>query len=96
MWLFEGFVAEGRLPPCDELPSITTAQRAIDAHPETVSRLEALPDAANAVWVRAYSPKECPGKGGINVTYDNVTTKEEIKEILGERFFGVPYSLSNV
>ncbi len=84
-------------PPCSELPSRALVNRVLRSHVDAISKLEDLPNTGGSVWVQASSPRQaCREKAVVEITYDNVETRSEIREFLGDTFFGVPYMLHNV
>lgn len=78
--------------PCDQLPSFNSAQLIFNTHQDTVDEIENLNP--GHVFVSLVEP--CPGKGGIEIMYGTMKTRNNIKSLLGDNFFGVPYVLINI
>ncbi len=78
--------------PCDQLPSFNSVQQIFNAHQDTVDEIENLNP--GHVFVSLVEP--CPGMGGIEIMYGTMNTRNKIKSLLGDDFFGVPYVLINI
>ena len=85
---------DGRRPPCDQLPALSAVQRILDENASTVSKLK---DPDRGVFLSVINDaNRCPGKAYLHITYDTLTTRRDIKRLLGETFFGVPYTMQNI
>ncbi len=79
--------------PCDQLPTIESAQKIYLDHNDTIEAIENV--SPGLIWVE-FSTERCEGKAEIRIYYDSMNSRNEIKEIIGNRFFGIPYRMFNV
>lgn len=83
------------LPPCGELPTPEAVDEVVADHPEVIEKLESL-STSNSVRVSVTPVEECPRGAALLITYGGLSTREQIRELLGEDFFGVPYRMLNI
>lgn len=79
---------------CSELPSVEEVQKVLTDHKDTIQELEKLSD-TNSIWF-SIDTERCSGKADILIYYGTESQRKQIKEIIGEKFFGVPYRMFNV
>ena len=77
---------------CNLLPDYHKAKNIFQQTSSTITQLEGL---SSSVMVSLDSNR-CPGKGEVIITYDSLQTRDNIKEILGKDYFGIPYRLLNI
>ncbi|MEK6978891.1 MAG: hypothetical protein AABW86_01590 [Candidatus Micrarchaeota archaeon] len=80
--------AEGA--PCEKLPSISDAEKIIEEHNETFKKIESL---SQNVEIRT---ERCEGKAVIFINYGAKAERDSIKNMMGDTFFGIPYTMHNV
>lgn len=79
---------------CNELPSAEEAQKVLTEHEDLMKELEKLSD-TNSIWF-SIDTERCSGKADILIYYGTESQRKQIKEKIGEKFFGVPYRMFNV
>ena len=94
-WIFNPILTiqqDSKWVPCDQMPSFNSAQQIFNANQDTVEEIENMNP--GHVFVSLVEP--CPGMGGIEIMYGTMNTRNKIKSLLGDTFFGVPYVLFNI
>lgn len=79
---------------CNKLPSAEEVQKSIIQHEDAIKELERLSD-TNNIWL-SIDAERCLGKADIIIYYGTESDRKQIKERIGETFFGVPYRMVNV
>ncbi len=79
---------------CNELPSAEEVQKVLAENENVIKDLEKLSD-TNSIRFSA-DTERCPGKADILIYYGTESQRRQIKEKIGEKFFGVPYRMFNV
>ncbi len=78
--------------PCDQLPDMSQAEQIYNEHLDTVEQIENInPDNVFVSLV-----ERCPGKGEVEIYYDTMSTRKQIKDLIGDTFFGIPYVMFNI
>ena len=93
-FLFPLFIIwqDSRRVPCDRLPNLSQAQQIFNEHNDTVEQLEKI--SPNNVFISLV--ERCPGKGEVEIMYDTINTRNQIKKLIGDSFFGIPYVMFNI
>ena len=78
--------------PCDQLPSMSQAEQIYNEHLDTVEQIENI--SPSKVFVSLV--ERCPGKGEVEIHYDTISTRRQIKDLIGDTFFGIPYVMFNI
>ncbi|MHA2075575.1 MAG: hypothetical protein ACW97X_13225 [Candidatus Hodarchaeales archaeon] len=89
-WIFNPILTiqqDSKWVPCDQKPSFNSAQQIFNSHQDTVEEIKNL----NPEYVFVSLVEPCPGKGGIEIMYDTMNTRNKIKSLIGAKFLGVPY-----
>lgn len=77
--------------PCEKLPTLQEAKRALQDNRATVDRIVALDPKTVTVELDSLT---CPDRGSIKIYYPSTAIRKEIESILGEKsFFGIPLDL---
>ena len=79
---------------CNDLPAVEEVQKVLTEHEDVIKELEKLSD-TNSIWF-SIDTERCPGKADILINYGTESQRRQIKERIGENFFGVPYRMFNV
>lgn len=78
--------------PCDQLPDLSQAEKIYNEHLDTVEQIENIsPDNVFVLLI-----ERCPGKGEVEIQYDTMSTRKQIKNLIGDTFFGIPYVMFNI
>lgn len=95
-WTSTATMREDRsLPPCGELPTPRAVDEVVGDHPEVIEKLESL-SSSNSVMVSVIPVDGCPQGAALLITYGGLSTRDQIRELLGEDFFGVLYRMRNI
>ncbi len=78
--------------PCDQLPNMSQAEQIYNEHLDTVEQIENI----NPGNVFVSLVERCPGKGEVEIHYDTMSTRKQIKDLIGDTFFGIPYVMFNI
>jgi hypothetical protein len=78
--------------PCDQLPTISQAEQIYNEHLDTVEQIENI--SPGKVFMSLV--ERCPGKGEVEIEYDTRSTRKQIKDLIGDTFFGIPYVMLNI
>jgi len=78
--------------PCDQLPNMSQAEQIYNEHLDTVEEIENI----NPGNVFVSLVERCPGKGEVEIHYDTMSTRKQIKDLIGDTFFGIPYVMFNI
>lgn len=79
---------------CDKLPEVTSVQKTLSEHTQVVNQIESVnPD---SVDIRIDEIEDCLGKARIEITYATEQDRQEIEQMIGETFFGIPYRMQNI
>ncbi|UCG04386.1 MAG: hypothetical protein JSW11_10445 [Candidatus Heimdallarchaeota archaeon] len=78
--------------PCDQLPTMSQAEQIYNEHLDTVEQIENI--SPGKVFVSLV--ERSPGKGEVEIEYDTMSTRNQIKDLIGGTFFGIPYIMHNV
>lgn len=79
---------------CNKLPSAEEVQKVLTEHEDVIKKLEKMSD-TNSIWFDI-DTERCPGKADVLIYYGTESQRKQIKEKIGEKFFGVPYRMFNV
>ena len=79
---------------CNDLPTVDEVQKVLTEHKDVIKELEKLSD-TNSIWF-SIDTERCSGKADILIYYGTESQRKQIKEKIGEKFFGVPYRMLNV
>lgn len=79
---------------CDELPSVEAIKHALEHHASTRAQVEQLNP--NAIVFAIEESQHCPGRATLVIYHANTSEAKQIRRLLGETFFGIPYELRNV
>ena len=71
---------------------MSQAEQIYNQHLDTVERIENI--SPGNVFVSLV--ERCPGKGEVEICYDTISTRNQIKDLIGDMFFGVPYVMFNI
>ena len=77
---------------CEQLPNWTQAQNIYQDHIATIEQIKLISPGNVFIELR----ERCPGKGEMVIYYDTIHTRNQIKTILGDSFFGIPYVMYNI
>lgn len=78
--------------PCDRLPSAEEVARVLEEHATTVDEIKAV----NPQVIEVYFDKtRCPVGADVVIEYGTTSDLRAIQELVGARFFGVPYRMYN-
>ncbi|MFX0124000.1 MAG: hypothetical protein ACFFAE_10200 [Candidatus Hodarchaeota archaeon] len=78
--------------PCDQLPNISQAEQIYNEHLDTVEQIENI--SPGKVFVSLV--ERCSEKGEVEIHYDTMNTRKQIKDLIGDTFFGIPYVMFNI
>jgi len=78
--------------PCSDLPDIEVVRQTFDEHQDIVFQIENI--SPGNVFIEVHEC--CDGKGEIFIYYDTIATRNEILELIGGDFFGIPIRLFNI
>jgi hypothetical protein len=78
---------------CDLLPGTDYAESVMAENSGIVSQIESL-NPGN-IWLELDSAS-CPGKAELLIYYATESDRQEIKNLIGDDFFGIPYKMFNV
>ena len=78
--------------PCDQLPNMSQAEQIYNEHLDTVEQIENI--SPGNVFVSLV--ERCPGKGEVEIHYDTMNTRKQIKDLIADTFFGIPYVMFNI
>ena len=78
--------------PCDQLPNMSQAEQIYNDHLDTVEQIENI--SPGKVFMSLV--ERCPGKGEVEIHYDTISTRNQIKDLIGDTFFGIPYVMFNI
>ena len=78
-----------KVVPCEQLPTEEEVNQILAEHPNEVQQISdiSLPPAVDTF--------RCPGKADILINYETDKDRTQIKKIIGNDFFDVPYRMSN-
>lgn len=79
---------------CDDLPSVEAIRRALEQHAGMRTQIEQLNP--NAIVFAIEESQRCPGSGTLIIYHATAAEAKQIRRLLGETFFGIPYRLRNV
>lgn len=79
---------------CNELPSAEAIERTLEQHASTRAQIEQLNP--NAIVFVIEENKRCPEKATLVIYHATAAEEKQIRQLLGESFFGIPYELRNV
>ena len=94
-WVVEPLLIIGqdtKRVPCDQLPDMSQAEQIYNEHLDTVEQIENI----NPGNVFVSLVERCPGKGEVEIHYDTMSTRKQIKDLIGDTFFGIPYVMFNI
>ena len=79
--------------PCAQLPDIESAKKIYLDHNDTIKEIENV--SPGFIWVELATGR-CEGKAEVQIFYDSRDSRNEIKAIIGNLFFGIPYRMFNI
>ena len=80
---------------CDKLSAKEEVQKVLNENTDTIKKLEELSPDTKSIMV-VIDSERCQGKADIIIYYGSFQQRKEIKKIIGDTFFGVPYRMINV
>src|SRR3989338_5431854 len=89
--VFSGLVtqfADFSLMSCADLPSVEEANKIIDQNKEVFDKVQELSRGFVSVDMHT-----CTGKAHILIQYETLENRKSIKNLIGDTFFGIPYSM---
>ena len=78
--------------PCEQLPTWALAQKIFQEHYDTIKQIENISPGHVFVELR----ERCSGKGEVVIYYDTIQTQNQIKDLIGNTFHGIPYVMYNI
>jgi hypothetical protein len=78
---------------CDQLPTVAAVKQTVADHDEVRAQIEQINP--GFVMVEIDEVEQCPGKAMLHISYATVIDQERIKQLIGNTFFGVPYTTQN-
>jgi hypothetical protein len=94
-WVVEPFFViwqDSERVSCDQLPNMGQAEQIYNEHLDIVAQIENI----NPGNVFVSLVERCPGKGEVEIQYDTISTRKQIKNLIGDTFFGIPYVMFNI
>ena len=79
---------------CNELPTAEKVQIILIEHNDIIQELAKL-GTENTIRFDADATR-CPGKADIFIIYGTEKQRHQIKDRIGDKFFGVPYRMANM
>ncbi|MFA6198595.1 MAG: hypothetical protein WC734_05630 [Patescibacteria group bacterium] len=79
---------------CSELPSAEQVQNILTEHTDIIQELGRL-GPENTIRFDADATR-CPGKADIFIIYGTEKQRHQIKDRIGDNFFGIPYRMANM
>lgn len=79
---------------CDELPSVEAIKHALEQHASTRAQVEQLNP--NAIVFAIEESRHCPGRATLVIYHATTSEGKQIRQLLGDTFFEIPYKLRNV
>ncbi len=73
--------------PCEQLPTAARVQQVLDEHQVEWRQIQEHSD-----WVEVDTGR-CPGKADLAIYYPTERDKVQIKQLIGDTFFGIPYRM---
>ncbi len=77
---------------CNDLPNIEQVREIVRENDDAVKEIKEVGQSVE-VFV---DDSDFPGKGKITILYGTEKQREEIEDMIGDTFFGVPYKMYNV
>lgn len=77
---------------CEELPNWDQAEKIFYEHNDTISQIEAI--SPGNIFVSLHEP--CADKGEVVISYDSIDSRNKIKDLIGDSFYGIPYVMYNI
>ena len=92
-WQVGDSFMEMRPPACGEMLPEARAREVVAAHPDMIGRIKA----AGAMDIGVVSVEEGPfrGRSYLVIGYDTWATKNKIRKLIGQSFFGLPVRWQN-
>lgn len=84
--------ADSQGQQCPNLPSASLAERTFSENNDAARQVGLIVGGAERVNL---DTSRCPGKGEVAIYYSTWDQRNQVKEILGDSFHGVPYHLYN-
>lgn len=78
---------------CDKLSTAKEVRKVLAEHNDTLMQIERF--SPGNIWINVDYVR-CPGKADILIYYSTVDDRDNIKKLIGDTFFGVPYRMFNV
>ncbi len=79
--------------PCKNLPSLEEVNRVLAEHQE-IQRIFEEKDIHADIGISSVQADRCPGKAAIVIFYEG-SDRTEVKRLIGDSFFGIPYHMIN-
>lgn len=79
---------------CDELPTMSHIQQTLIDNKETQKRIENLNPGVITFVIE--ESKDCPGKAILVIYHATAREEQQIEDLIGNTFFGIPYDLRNI
>ncbi len=77
---------------CDQMPNWSQAQKIFQENNATIEQIKNINPGMVFVELR----EACPNKGEVVIYYDTIQTRNQIKALIGDSFFGIPYVMYNI
>lgn len=71
---------------------MSQAEQIYNEHLDTVEQIENI----SPGYVFVSLVERCLGKGEVEIYYDTNSTRNQIKDLIGDTFFGIPYVMFNI
>ncbi len=77
---------------CNQMPNWSQAQKIFQENNATIEQIKNISPGMVFVELR----ERCPGKGEVVFYFDTIDTRNQIKTMIGDSFYGIPYVMYNV
>ncbi|MEK6954281.1 MAG: hypothetical protein AABX01_04700 [Candidatus Micrarchaeota archaeon] len=87
---------DARGAPCDKLPTFISAKIMLEENMNVVFKIEKI---GGTIIVEeeklADGTQRCPGKADFAIYYGTDSQRTQIKALIGDKFYGIPYRMYN-
>lgn len=82
-----------RRPPCEQLPTAAAIDQTLAAQEHVRQQIEQINP--GFIFIGVDHVEECPNKAVLHIFYATARDREQIKQRIGDTFFGIPYRMQN-
>lgn len=79
---------------CSKLPDVASVEKTLSDQGQVVDQIKNIHP--GFIEIGVYKLEDCSGKARIKILYATEQDRQEIEQIIGDTFFGIPYEMQNI